>query len=219
VSCLHLPAVAFALLQKSVFVRRYNYYSLVTVGFSGVVFGLKVRAGVKSRAGCSDRCCSWRTGWSSCSHCYMLCKQVVFGLKVSAGDSAGCKAGHLQLLLRVVQANCKGVSCRATQAGLGKGCDMWHMQRSLLQHLGMHMLHHSQCKKPHVLHVAGVGWLQARWRGAHVGCACACTLQLGACTGSGEQAWNNTHAYIACVGSVLSVGRNAAGSRPYLQDM
>jgi hypothetical protein len=39
---LRLPAVAFALLQKSVFVRRYNYYSLVTVGFSGVVFGLKV---------------------------------------------------------------------------------------------------------------------------------------------------------------------------------
>uniref|UniRef100_A0A383WNC0 Peptidase S54 rhomboid domain-containing protein n=1 Tax=Tetradesmus obliquus TaxID=3088 RepID=A0A383WNC0_TETOB len=43
----HALYVAFALLQKSVFVRRYNYYSLVTVGFSGVVFGLKVWAGCK----------------------------------------------------------------------------------------------------------------------------------------------------------------------------
>jgi hypothetical protein len=47
---LPLPAVAFALLQKSVFVRRYNYYSLVTVGFSGVVFGLKVGAAARAAA-------------------------------------------------------------------------------------------------------------------------------------------------------------------------
>jgi hypothetical protein len=47
---LPLPAVAFALLQKSVFVRRYNYYSLVTVGFSGVVFGLKVGAAARPAA-------------------------------------------------------------------------------------------------------------------------------------------------------------------------
>lgn len=45
-AALLLP-VAFAWLQKSVFIKRYNYYSLVTVGFSGVVFGLKVG----SRAG------------------------------------------------------------------------------------------------------------------------------------------------------------------------
>jgi hypothetical protein len=55
---LHLPAVAFALLQKSVFVRRYNYYSLVTVGFSGVVFGLKVGAQASTCSQQTWRCAS-----------------------------------------------------------------------------------------------------------------------------------------------------------------
>lgn len=50
-----LAAVGFALLQKRAFVRRENYYSLVTVGCSGVVFGLKVRAARQARPAAS--CC------------------------------------------------------------------------------------------------------------------------------------------------------------------
>eukprot|EP00878_Enallax_costatus_P021654 GHUV01022941.1.p1 GENE.GHUV01022941.1~~GHUV01022941.1.p1 ORF type:complete len:364 (+),score=118.20 GHUV01022941.1:297-1388(+) len=43
----HALYVGFAWLQKIMFYKRYNYYSLVTVGFSGVLFGLKVWAGFK----------------------------------------------------------------------------------------------------------------------------------------------------------------------------
>jgi hypothetical protein len=48
------PAVGYALLEKALLKDKHTYYSVGAVGFSGVVFALKVAAGARWAGG---RCC------------------------------------------------------------------------------------------------------------------------------------------------------------------